>query len=46
MKDVLQNLQGVVAFLKNHPALTGTPPEEGNNPALTGTPPEEGNDEL
>ena len=45
-KDVLQNLQGVVAFLKNHPALTGTPPEEGNNPALTGTPPEEGNDEL
>lgn len=29
-KDVLQNLDGVVAFLKNHPALTGTPPEEGN----------------
>ena len=29
-KDVLQNLQGVVVFLKNHPTLTGTPPEEGN----------------
>ena len=42
-KDVLQNLEGVVVFLKNHPALTGTPPKEGNNPALTGTPPKEGN---
>ncbi|MFA9274040.1 MAG: endonuclease domain-containing protein [Candidatus Aquirickettsiella gammari] len=31
-KDVLQNLEGVVAFLKNHPALSGTPPTEGNNP--------------
>jgi hypothetical protein len=29
--------------LKNHPALAGTPPEEGNIPALTGTPPQEGN---
>ena len=29
-KDVLQNLEGVVAFLKNHPALSGTPPKEGN----------------
>jgi very-short-patch-repair endonuclease len=29
-KDVLQNLQGVVGFLKDHPALSGTPPEEGN----------------
>jgi len=29
-KDVLQNMDGVVAFLKNHPALAGTPPEEGN----------------
>jgi very-short-patch-repair endonuclease len=29
-KDVLQNLAGVVVFLQNHPALTGTPPEEGN----------------
>lgn len=29
-KDVLQNMEGVVGFLKNHPALTGTPPKEGN----------------
>lgn len=29
-KDVLQNMEGVVVFLKNHPALTGTPPGEGN----------------
>ncbi|MGE4503453.1 MAG: endonuclease domain-containing protein [Thiomicrospira sp.] len=29
-KDVLQNMEGVVLFLKHHPALTGTPPEEGN----------------
>jgi very-short-patch-repair endonuclease len=41
--DVLHNMDGVVMFLSNHPALTGTPPEEGNIPALTGTPPEEGN---
>jgi len=26
-KDVLQNMEGVIAYLKNHPALTGTPPE-------------------
>jgi len=39
-KEVLQNLEGVVAFLRDHPALTGTPPEEGNIPA---TPPDEGN---
>jgi very-short-patch-repair endonuclease len=32
-KDVLQNLNGVVEFLKNHPALTDTPPREGNIPA-------------
>ena len=31
-KDVLQNMQGVMEFLKNHPALTGTPPKEGNFP--------------
>ena len=30
-KDVLQNMAGVIVLLKNHPALTGTPPEEGNN---------------
>ena len=29
-KDVLQDMQGVVAFLRDHPALAGTPPEEGN----------------
>jgi very-short-patch-repair endonuclease len=29
-KDVLQNMEGVVAYLKNHPTLAGTPPEEGN----------------
>jgi very-short-patch-repair endonuclease len=44
VKDVLRNMEEVVAFLRNHPALTGTPPEEGNKTsALTGTPPEEGN---
>jgi len=31
-KDVLRNLVGVVEFLKDHPALAGTPPEEGNTP--------------
>ncbi len=29
-KDVLQNMDGVIVLLKNHPALAGTPPEEGN----------------
>lgn len=29
-KDVLRNMEGVIVFLSNHPALTGTPPEEGN----------------
>lgn len=29
-KDVLRDLEGVVGFLSNHPALTGTPPGEGN----------------
>jgi len=28
--DVLNNMEGVLAFLKDHPALTGTPPREGN----------------
>lgn len=31
--DVLNNMGGVFGFLKNHPALTGTPPQEGNNHA-------------
>lgn len=42
-KDVLQNMEGVVTFLRDHPALSGTPPEEGNCSALTGSPPKEGN---
>jgi very-short-patch-repair endonuclease len=29
-KDILQNMEGVLTFLKYHPALTGTPPKEGN----------------
>ena len=29
-KEVLQNLVGIVDWLVNHPALAGTPPEEGN----------------
>lgn len=29
-RDILQNMEGVLAFLQNHPALSGTPPEEGN----------------
>ncbi len=28
--DVLSNMAGVLAYLKNHPALAGTPPGEGN----------------
>lgn len=32
-KDVLENMEGVVAFLGNHSALTGTPPQEGNKRA-------------
>jgi len=40
--DVMNNMEGVVEYLNNHPALTGTPPQEGNIPALTGTPPREG----
>ena len=30
VKDVMQNMEGVLAFLQNHPALSGTPPKEGN----------------
>lgn len=26
VKDVLQNMEGVLAFLRDHPALAGTPP--------------------
>ncbi|MBX3010420.1 MAG: endonuclease domain-containing protein [Caldilineaceae bacterium] len=28
-KDVLQNMEGIVGYLRDHPALAGTPPEEG-----------------
>ena len=30
VKGILQNMEGVLELLRNHPALTGTPPEEGN----------------
>jgi very-short-patch-repair endonuclease len=49
VKDVLHCMEEVITFLRNHPALAGTPPVEGNlfasadHPALAGTPPEEGN---
>ena len=46
VEDILQNMEGVVAFLQNHPALSGTPPEEGNlppHPPAAVTPPQEGN---
>ena len=29
-RDVLDNMEGVMNFLNNNPALKGTPPEEGN----------------
>jgi len=31
VKDIFQNMEGVVAFLWDHPALSGTPPGEGND---------------
>ena len=31
VKDILQDMDTVLAVLKNHPALKGTPPWEGNN---------------
>ena len=43
VKDVLRNMAGIVFCLKHHPALAGTPPEEGNRKQELGTPPEEGN---
>jgi very-short-patch-repair endonuclease len=30
VRDVFHNRAGVVSYLRNHPALAGTPPEEGN----------------
>lgn len=43
--DVLNNMNGVLGFLSDHPALAGTPPKEGNwnRSALAGTPTKEGN---
>jgi len=38
--DVMNNLNAVMSMLIDHPALKGTPPEEGKT---TPTPPEEGN---
>jgi very-short-patch-repair endonuclease len=30
VSSVLRNMEGVVEFLRNHPGLAATPPEEGN----------------
>ena len=30
VRDVFQNMVGVISFLRDHPALSGTPPVEGN----------------
>ena len=43
VKDVLRNMEGVVFYLKHHPALAGTPPEEGNIKQVAGVSLEEGN---
>ena len=43
VKDVLRNMEGVIFYLRNHPALTGTPPEEGNKKQESSAPLEEGN---
>ena len=41
--DVLRNMDGVVFYLNNHPALAGTPPGEGNKKQESGASLEEGN---
>ena len=43
VQDVLRNMEGVVFYLKHHPALAGTPPEEGNIKQVAGVSLEEGN---
>ena len=43
VKDVLRNMEGVIFYLRNHPALAGTPPEEGNKEQKSSAPSEEGN---
>ena len=44
VKDVLRDVEGVVFYLKHHPALAGTPPGEGNLIRELGVSPE-GEDE-
>jgi very-short-patch-repair endonuclease len=34
-KDVLECMEGVITFLRNHPALMGSTPAEGNAPSFT-----------
>jgi very-short-patch-repair endonuclease len=42
---VLQEMEAVVEYLRDHPGLAATPPGEGkDHPGLTATPPEEGKD--
>ena len=43
VKDVLRNMAEVVFYLRHHPALAGTPPEEGNKKQEAGAHPEKGN---
>ena len=43
VKDVLRNMEGVVFYLRRHPALAGTPPGEGNKKREAGASLEEGN---
>ena len=43
VKDVLRDVAGVVFYLRHHPALAGTPPEEGNVKQELSVSPEEGN---
>jgi very-short-patch-repair endonuclease len=43
VKEVFHNIAGVMEFLRNHPALSGTPPKEGNKKTLSGIYPKEKN---
>ena len=43
VKDVLHNMEGVLFYLRDHPALAGTPPKEGNLDRGSGISPKEGN---
>ena len=42
VKDVLRNMEGVVFYLRRHPALAGAPPKEGNVKQELGVSPERG----